>query len=89
VWSGAGWGVGSGAFRETEQVVGLLAVALGFEVFVAIATHGHDYPHRMTADRNHELPLAALDAGDGVLLGKFPAGATGDTANGVNALMRS
>ncbi len=47
-----------GALRQTEQIVGLLAVVIGFEVFVTEATSRNDYPNGFTLYADEEAPLA-------------------------------
>ena len=47
-----------GALRQTEEIVGLLAVVFGFEVFVTEATSRNDYPNGFTLYADEEAPLA-------------------------------
>ena len=77
------------ALRQAEQIVGMLAVILGLQVFVTEATSCNDYPNSCPLDTDEEPPLVRLDAVDGILLSELPATAVGvDTANTLDALMR-
>jgi hypothetical protein len=77
------------ALRQAEQIVGLLAVILGLQVFVTEATSRNDYPNGFPLNTDEEAPLTRFDASDGILLTELPAtGVRIDTANTFDALMR-
>jgi hypothetical protein len=69
--------VTSAALVEAQQVVGMIAVGLGLEVFVTEAAQGDDHVHGVAAAADVEDPFAALDAFDGVPLRKLPGRAIG------------
>lgn len=63
----------SGAFRQAEQVVGLLTVVFGFQVFVPGGAFGDDHIGALVVYLDEECPFAGFDPGDGVIQGEFPA----------------
>ena len=63
----------SGTFRQTEQVVRLLAVILGFQVLMAGGRARDDDPDALVVGAHPELVLALLDASDGVIERELPA----------------
>src|SRR5262249_41940518 len=86
---GLGSTTDSAAFRQTEEVVGLLAVVLGLLVLVTESTGGGDHVDGSTAPADVEGQLAALDAGDGILLGDLPGRPVAVTSSNVgNPLVR-
>ena len=60
------------AFRQAEEVVGLLAIGLRLQVLVAVTTDGNDHLCNVSTSTHIEGPLPALDPGNGVLLAESP-----------------
>jgi hypothetical protein len=69
------------ALRQTKKIVGLLAVVLCLEIFVAKLARSHYDPDRFSARNDKELPLSALDAGNGIQLRYFPLGSIAEAAD--------
>jgi len=59
----------SWALRKAQQVVRLLAIGIGLQIFVAKAADSYDHPHGSTTSLHVEGILAVLDTGDGIRLG--------------------
>ncbi len=63
--------------RQTEQVVRLLAVVLGFQIFVAVGAGGDNHIRPLIVHLDEEGPFAGFDSGDGFIQGELPAPAVG------------
>lgn len=63
--------------REAEKIIRLITVSLSFYVLIAIPTYGDDDSYVMPMFAYVEHPFAALNAGNGILLGDLPSRAIG------------
>ena len=77
-----------GAFRKTQQVIRLLTVSFGFQVFVSVAARRHLDPNAIPCHANEEAPFAALDALDGRFLGYLPRLSVVEPADVFDAFVR-
>ena len=75
------------AFRQAEQVVGLLSVVLRLEVFVT-QTGGHDDAGRFTTGTHKEGKFLAFNTGDCLGLRHLPTLVAVDPADVFNTIMR-
>jgi len=73
---------------KAQQVVGLLTVILGLDVFVASRARGNDNPDRFVVDAHPEAPLPRRDPRNGIRLRDFPTSSVGIlSANELDAIM--
>jgi hypothetical protein len=62
----------SATFRQAKEIVGLLTVGLGLQVFMAVSARGNEHPHNVSTTIDIESPFAIFDSDNGILLGDFP-----------------
>jgi hypothetical protein len=75
-------------FRQSEEVVGLLAVGRGLEVLVPEASGDDDVDAMPSGSLHEEAVLAILSGRDGLVLAQLPTLAAGHSSHIANALMR-
>jgi len=70
-------------FRQAEEIVGLLPIGLGLQIFMAISTRGNDHPYGISASVDIEAPFTFFNSDDGVLLCDSPRSSIAITASDV------